>query len=196
MSRRKKGADRCSIRVCVTCNEPKDYSRFTLRENPDGTVRLDAECKECQSKAAAVKRGANPARAIVWRRAATRAHQLGVSRTFLLLDLKWETLIPPLEAAITVGLCQRCGHRYNSVADITFDHGEPPRDELKPDWAREHADNIRLRCKSCNVSKRDMAYSDWLDSQEVARVSHANGRPQTQHQPLPLFAGLEDDGEQ
>ena len=57
---------------------------------------------------------------------------------------------------------------------LQIEHILPPRYEK--DWARLHARNTRLFCGSCNRSKSDKPYGEWLDTQEGARLSNLESK--------------------
>lgn len=72
------------------------------------------------------------------------------------------------------GRCRSCGHPFLGQDDIQIEHREAPRG--LGDWAREHARNIGIFCKSCNNTKNDKPYAIWLDEQEAARLANESHR--------------------
>jgi hypothetical protein len=84
--------------------------------------------------------------------------------------MNYRSLVPVLRAMMTEGCCQSCGHEFVNERDIQIEHLEPPRGEK--DWARLHARNLRMSCGSCNRTKGDKPFYQWLDEQEDARVSN------------------------
>ena len=68
------------------------------------------------------------------------------------------------------GECTCCGHSFLNERDIQIEHREPPR--FKNDLAREHACNLGLLCASCNGTKGDKPYAQWLDEQQDIRESN------------------------
>ena len=70
------------------------------------------------------------------------------------------------------GLCKGCGHEFLNERDMQIEHIEPPRPQIAPDWARLHARNLRLCCGSCNRTKGQKPFAQWLDEQEGARLSN------------------------
>lgn len=85
--------------------------------------------------------------------------------------MNYRALIPELRGLMTPeGLCKGCGHEFVNERDIQIEHIEPPR--FAKDWARLHARNLRLCCGSCNRTKGQKPFSQWLDEQEGARLSN------------------------
>jgi len=92
--------------------------------------------------------------------------------------MNWSSLVPEMRALMTdEGRCRSCGHAFVNERDIQIEHREPPR--LRGDWAREHARNLGIFCQSCNNTKGDKSYAEWLDEQEEARLSNERHRSET-----------------
>jgi hypothetical protein len=104
-------------------------------------------------------------------RAATSAGKYGVSREFVWVELNYRSLVPWLRAMMTPeGLCLGCGHAFEDQGDIQIEHTSPPR--FAQDWARLHTRNLRLMCASCNGSKGQKEFDQWLDDEEERRLSN------------------------
>jgi hypothetical protein len=165
-------------RQCKACGEWKHYSRFHAwrdkrRSNATVAVQFSPNCRDCEQKARNEKKNADRPKAIIESRAKTAAGKAGKSLEFFWTSMNYRALVPYLRAMMTPeGLCQNCGHRFVNERDIQIDHIEPPRFET--DWARLHARNLTLRCGSCNNTKGNKSFSDWLDEQEGTRLSHLN----------------------
>jgi 5-methylcytosine-specific restriction endonuclease McrA len=172
-------------RICVTCRQPLHYSRFCKRERktPDGSIwQFDPECKACQQIKRNKAKNIDRPLAIIANRAASRAARLGVSRKFMWENMNWRALVPIMRAMMSPeGKCLSCGHVFLNERDIQVEHRESPRSDI--DWARHHARNIALDCQSCNGSKRDKVYTDWLDEQEEARLSNDRYKAQRRVDP-------------
>jgi hypothetical protein len=103
-------------------------------------------------------------KAIIEQRAARHAQKLGVSREFMLVNMNWRALIPQLRAMMSEeGTCRSCGHGFMNEQDVQLEYLEPPRSN--EDWARHHARNIGIFCQSCNGTKGNKPYHQWLDEQ-------------------------------
>lgn len=176
------GPQRRDMRYCMTHKGWVHYSRFCRRWRPDrGIWHWDEECKACQQIKRNEKKNQDRARALVERRAISRARILEVPKQKLLQDMHYLDLVADVRAKMTdEGKCVDCGEGFiDGDADIQFEHREPPRDDRWPDWAREHARNITLACGSCNRTKGNKPYSDYLDEAEETRMineQHQRGR--------------------
>lgn len=173
-------------RVCRKCGEPLHHSRFRARERstPHGSVwEFNPNCKACEQIVRNERKNTDRAKSIIERRAADRAARFGVSKYWFLINMNWQSLVPIMRAMMTdEAKCVSCGHRFDNERDIHIEHREPPR--FDGDWARESARNIGILCQSCNATKQDRDYSQWLDDMEGARVSNEKHR-----QPM-LVGGL------
>jgi hypothetical protein len=133
--------------------------------------RFSPACKDCEQKTRNEKKNADRPRAIIEQRAAAAATKAGSSREFFWTQMNYRALVPELRGLMTSeGLCKGCGHEFQNERDIQIEHIEPPRSAK--DWARLHARNLRLCCGSCNRTKGNKRFSDWLDDQEGARLSN------------------------
>jgi len=166
-------------RQCKKCGEWKHHSRFRTwkRKDYDGRnttvspVRFHPVCRDCEQKERNEKKIADRPKAIIEQRARSLASKLGVSFDFVWIQLNYRALVPVLRAMMTSeGLCQGCGHGFLNERDIQIEHLEPPRSDQ--DWARLHARNLRLGCGSCNRTKGQKPFAQWLDEQEGARLSN------------------------
>ena len=132
-------------------------------------------CKACEQIERNEEKNADRAFAIMRGRAEHKAWRLGVSKTYIWINMGWFTLVPILRALMTPeGRCQSCGHPFVNERDIQIEHREPPR--RQGDWAREHARNLSLTCQACNGTKTGKPFAQWLDEQESARVSNDQHR--------------------
>jgi hypothetical protein len=147
---------------------------------------FDRECRDCQQKRRNEVKNADRALAIIESRAAEHARKAGVPKRFFMVNLNYRALVPILRAMLTdEGICTSCGHPFVSERDVQLEHREPPRSPQ--DWARRHARNIGIACQSCNVTKRDKPYAQWLDEQEGARLSNDDERVAARPAQLDLF---------
>lgn len=178
-------------RYCKTHKRYLHYSKFCKRQRrtPDGAIwEYDEECKACQQIKRNEKKNEDRARALVERRAISRASKLGVPRKKLLDDMHYLDLVPYVRAMLTdEGVCVDCGHKFQGEPDIQFEHREPPREDPWPDWAREHAKNITLACGNCNLVKSDKPWAMYLDDSEEARLINERHQQSVRH-PLPPAA--------
>jgi hypothetical protein len=171
-------------RKCMMCGEYKHHSRFRNWKRRHSTVStFKSECKDCEQKARNEKKNADRPLAIILQRAAAAATKAGMSREFFWVEMNYRALVPELRGLMTdEGLCKGCGHGFVNERDIQIEHAEPPR--FPRDWARLHARNLRLNCGSCNRTKGQKPFAQWLDEQEGARLS--NKQQPTVDPPLPL----------
>ena len=163
-------------RKCAKCGEWKHHSRFQLKSAGNSTnPRFSDQCRDCEQKARNEKKNADRPRAIIEQRATTAAAKVGASREFFWTQMNYRALVPELRGLMThEGLCKGCGHEFLSERDIQIEHIEPPR--FPDDWARLHARNLRLCCGSCNRTKGQKPFAQWLDEQEGARLSNLQDR--------------------
>jgi hypothetical protein len=159
-------------RRCEECGEYKHHSRYRLKTAGHSTVsRFSPRCKDCEQKLRNEKKNVDRPRAIVEQRAATAATRAGKSRKFFWMQMNYRSLVPELRGLMTdEGLCKGCGHEFLNERDIQIEHIEPPR--FTNDFARLHARNLRLCCGSCNRTKGQKPFAQWLDEQEGARLSN------------------------
>jgi len=165
-------------RKCAQCGLWKHHSRFASRQRktPNSTVwQFDKECRDCQQKERNEIKNADRPLAIIKQRAAQAAHKAGTSTEFFMTQMNYGALVPLLRGMMGEdGICLSCGHPFVNERDIQIEHILPPRYEK--DWARLHARNTRLFCGSCNRSKSDKPYGEWLDTQEGARLSNLESK--------------------
>jgi hypothetical protein len=156
----------------IGCGQWKHHSRFHNWKRGNSTVATFCRiCRDCEQKARNEKKNADRPRAIIEQRAAVAATKVGVARDFFMVQMNYRALIPELRALMSKeGLCKACGHSFLSERDIQIEHIEPTR--FDKDWARLHARNIRLCCGSCNRTKGQKSFDQWLDEQEGARLSN------------------------
>lgn len=174
---------------CVGCEAWHHHSRFKRRQRktPHGYVwEYDGECKLYQQTKRVEQKNADPARAIVEKRASEIVRKANkvpgepkITLEFVMADLNYQSLVPMVrafQAWPAECFCPNCGSPYNQMSTFHYDHREPPRDPR--DWARLHARNIGPLDRECNCSKGDMAYGEWLDLEEDKRLSAKdyNGR--------------------
>jgi 5-methylcytosine-specific restriction endonuclease McrA len=135
-------------------------------------TKFNKLCKACEQIDRNERTNGDRAKSIIEGRAQQRAHDLGLSRYFFLVEMGWNTLIVPLRALLDNpdARCQSCGEPFLNHRDIQIEHIEAPR--FRGDEAREHARNLRFLCQSCNVTKQKMGHSVWLDDQNAARISN------------------------
>jgi hypothetical protein len=164
----------CERKCQGPCGEWKHHSRFrswTVGRKRSVSHRFCAICRDCEQKARNEKKNADRPRAIIEQRAAAAASKTGTSREFFWMHMNYRSLVPELRGLMTSeGLCKGCGHDFLNERDIQIEHIEPPR--FAKDWARLHARNLRLCCGSCNRTKGQKPFSQWLDEQEGARLSN------------------------
>lgn len=173
MAQRKRETRDGKLQCAGPCGRWLHPNRFyrRRRQGPNGSIWIyDRECKLCQQTKRVEVKHADPATAILLGRAGHVARTHGLGRTFVLEDLNYWSLLPQLRGMLgPEGLCPNCGHEYDHERDVQLDHREPPRH--RGDLARLHARNVAILCGSCNNTKGTMAYADWLDDQESARLS-------------------------
>jgi hypothetical protein len=183
-----KGNHRPCERKCIECEQWKHHSRFRAwKRRGSSTSTFASRCKDCEQKLQNEKKNADRARAIIEQRAKTAARKAGESREFFWTQMNYRSLVPVLRALMTdEGLCQGCGHEFVNERDIQIEHCEPPR--FPQDWARLHTRNLRLACGSCNRTKSQKRFADWLDEQEGARLSNLK-QPSTKPPPREPIQG-------
>lgn len=169
----------CERKCRGKCQLWLHYSRFrTYRDSRVSTnsgIYFSDVCKACEQIEHNEKKNADRPLAIIESRAATRARELGCSKSDVLIKMNWSALVPIFRAMMTPeARCLVCGHPFLNERDIQIEHHEPPR--FTPDWARESARNIGIACSSCNRTKGSKSFSDWLDEQEAARLSNEEHR--------------------
>lgn len=161
-------------RRCVQCGEWKHHSRYrtwTRRFSTKSTITFSDRCRDCEQKERNDKKNADRPKAIVEQRARSAASKASISFDFFWMQMNYRALVPELRAMMTEqGLCKGCGHKFLNERDIQIEHIEPPR--FQQDWARLHARNLRLACGSCNRTKSNKPFAEWLDEQESARLSN------------------------
>ena len=178
-------------RHCPKCDKWKHHSRFRSRKRktPHSTVwEFNPKCRDCEQIERNEKKNADRPKAIIEQRAGRRATELSVSKDFIMINMGYQSLIPVVRAMMTPeGVCTSCGHPFLNERDIQLEHREPPRSST--DWARHHARNIGIFCASCNRTKNDKPYAQWLDEQEEARISNERHRmaPEQEQPQLALF---------
>ena len=134
-------------------------------------------CKSCEQIETHERKNVDRPRWILEKRAASRASELGVSKEYVWQRLTWFALVPYMRAMMTTeGRCLSCGHAFDNERDIHIEHLEPPRADRYPDFAREHARNLRFACQNCNCTKGRKSFAEWLDDMEDARVSNEHQR--------------------
>jgi 5-methylcytosine-specific restriction endonuclease McrA len=132
-------------------------------------------CRDCQQKERNERKNADRPLAIIRGRAATAAHKAGASTEFFMTEMNYHGLVPLMRILMgDEGRCLNCGHAFVNERDIQIEHIRPARHSQ--DWARLHARNLRLFCGSCNRTKSDRPFDDWLDEQEDARLSNRKGQ--------------------
>jgi hypothetical protein len=129
-------------------------------------------CRDCEQTRRTDAKNTDRGAHLIRQRASKRAHAIGVTTDFVLHDLGWITLVPVMRAMLSDpdALCH-CGHAFLNERDIQLEHRKPPR--TSDDYARHHARNIAIACGSCNQTKRNTGYADWLDKCEDARRTAA-----------------------
>lgn len=182
-------------RLCGTCKQWKHHSRFrSYRDDRHSTVSaicFRPICRACEQKERNERKNENRAYALIRNRAQDHAHKAGETADFFMTQMNYLALVPVLRSSLSdEGVCLGCGHRFLNERDIQIEHIEPPRH--KQDWARLHTRNIRLFCASCNGTKSDAAFAEWLDEQEEARLSNLHGAP-VRSKTLPLFDGFDNE---
>lgn len=174
------------------CGLWKHFSRFrswTDYRNVSDSVTFSVFCRDCETKERNERKNEDRPLWILKQRTKAYATKYSVNFDFMWVNMNWQALIAFLRAMMTPeGLCTNCGHPFDNERDIQLDHNEPPRHDN--DWARLHARNISIRCGSCNRGKSDTPYAQWLDDQELARLSNQEApSPSLERQPSagPLF---------
>jgi hypothetical protein len=159
-------------RLCKRCKEWKHHSRFR-NSTVSKKLYFSPICKDCEQKERNEKKNADRPLAIIRQRTAVAARRAGTSFQFFWEQMNYSALVERFRTELT-SRCLSCGHKYLNERDIQIEHIEPPRDET--DWARLHARNIRFLCGSCNRTKSNKQFHDWLDDQEGARLSNLSDR--------------------
>jgi hypothetical protein len=165
-------------RYCPKCEQWKHHSRFRSWRDSRGrstSVQFARLCRDCEQIVKNERQNADRPLALMRRRTNSYARRLGVTSEFLWINMNWRALVPVLRAMMSdEGRCLSCGHAFVNERDVQVEHREPPRGV--DDWARQHARNIGLACQSCNGTKGDRPYADWLDEQEAARLANESHR--------------------
>jgi HNH endonuclease len=175
-------------RLCQTCRQWKHHSRFHLKTGNSTDARFSPTCRDCEQKERNERKNEDRPIAIMRQRAATAARKAKVSVDFYWTQMNYAAFVPVLRAMMTAeGKCIGCGHPFLNERDIQIEHLEPPRKEIHPDWARLHARNLRLACGSCNRTKGQKPFNQWLDEQEGARLSNLKEPTQKPPEQPPLF---------
>ncbi len=164
-------------RKCAKCGLHKHHSRFGTTTPFNSTVkRFDPVCRDCRQKVRNEKKNADRPLSIIKGRAAQAAHKAETSTEFFWTQMNYRGLVPLMRILMSEdGRCLSCGHPFVNERDIQIEHIEPPRHHQ--DWARLHARNLRLFCGSCNRTKSDKSFVEWLDEQEGARRSNLEPPP-------------------
>jgi 5-methylcytosine-specific restriction endonuclease McrA len=165
-------------RQCSRCKDWKHHSRFKVNSSfAHGTVgekryaSFDPVCRDCRQIERNERKNADRPLAIIRARAQVAARKAGATTEFFWIQMNYQALVPYMRAMMDkAGHCLGCGHPFLNERDIQIEHIEPPRNPQ--DWARLHTRNLRLFCASCNGTKGDKPYGEWLDEQEEARRSN------------------------
>jgi len=173
----------CERQCKGQCGLWKHYSRFRSWGTRSGkfhqgerfsTVSFAPVCKDCEQKERNEKKNTDRPKAIIEQRARSAATKAGVSFQFFWTEMNYRALVPVLRASLTEeGLCLGCGHDFVNERDIQIEHLEAPRHQQ--DWARLHTRNLRLFCASCNGTKARKPFFEWLDEEEIKRLSNRKG---------------------
>jgi hypothetical protein len=163
-------------RQCRKCGIWKHYSRFDswkdkrLR-NSTVPVSFSPYCRDCEQKERNEKKNADRPKAIIEQRAKSAASKAGASFDFFWVQMNYQALVPVMRAMLSPeALCLCCGHKFESERDIQIEHHNPPRHPQ--DWALLHTRNLGFACGSCNRTKAAKPNIEWLDEQELARLSN------------------------
>ncbi len=163
-------------RRCPECDQWKHHSRFRNWRrgvSTSTTIQFARLCRDCEQRTQNEKKNADRPASIVEGRAKSYASAAGVPKRFFMVNMNFQSLVPVVRAMMTPeALCTSCGHPFLNERDIQFEHREAPRHPQ--DWARKHARNIGIACASCNGTKLDKPYTQWLDEQEQCRLSNAD----------------------
>src|SRR5262245_2987945 len=166
----------CERKCQGRCGQWKHHSRFDSWEDKrlplrNGTVPVSfsPKCRDCEQKERNEKKNQDRPLAIIRQRTTVAARKANMPFEFFWKQMNYEALVEPFRVAL-ITKCRSCGHMPKSEADVQIEHIEPPRDAQ--DWARLHARNIHFLCGSCNRTKSDKSYAQWLDEQEGARLSN------------------------
>ena len=173
-------------RQCRTCGYWKHHSRFRSKSGKGSlSTKFASDCRDCETKHRNAEKNKDRALHIMKERARDHAAKHGVSFDFMWINMNWQSLVPIYRALLTdEASCTCCGHRFDHERDIQIEHNNPPR--FAGDFARLHARNISFACASCNRTKSDAAYDEWLDRQEQARLSNEdNPSPSLVREPNP-----------
>jgi hypothetical protein len=159
-------------RRCERCGNWKHHSRFAqFRNSTVSKNYFHKLCRDCEQIERNEKKNADRPLAIIKGRAATAAHDAGASTDFFMVQMNYRGLIEDFRIRLEDNaVCCGCGHGFMNERDIQIDHILPPRHAQ--DWARLHTRNLRLFCASCNRAKGKKSFSQWLDDQELARLSN------------------------
>jgi 5-methylcytosine-specific restriction endonuclease McrA len=188
-------AHRPCERQCERCKEWKHHSRFKAKRIPHSTVGkiyFSPRCRACDQIERDEKKNADRPLYVIRQRAATAGHKAGgVGTEFFMTQMNYHNGLVPLMRILMSdeGRCITCGHAFLNEHDIQIEHIRPPRHNQ--DWARLHARNLRLFCASCNRSKSNKPFDDWLDEEEEKRLSNLKSQERPCHDiQLPLFGAI------
>jgi hypothetical protein len=159
------------------CGRYKHHSRFRhwkdCRNSTVSTplIRFSLICRDCEQRKRNERKNADRPLAIIKDRASAAATKAGVSFEFFWIEMNYRSLVAPMRAMMTPeALCQGCGHKFVNERDIQIEHCEPPRHPQ--DWTLLHTRNLRFLCGSCNNTKKRKPFMQWLEEQELCRLSH------------------------
>lgn len=95
-----------------------------------------------------------------WARAGAR--KAGVTTEFFMVEMNYQALTALLRELMDPrAICLDCGRRFVNELDIQIDYIHRPAHAQ--DWARLHAENVRLVCGACVRARGGMPFEAWLD---------------------------------
>lgn|SRR5262245_60887563 len=160
-------------RQCRKCGIWKHYSRFR-KSTVSKKIYFSPTCRDCEQKERNEKKNLDRPKAIIEQRARAAAIRAGASFDFFWIQMNYQALVPLMRAMLSPeALCLCCGHKFENERDIQIEHHNPPRHPQ--DWALLHTRNLGFACGSCNRTKGAKPNIEWLDEQELARLSNLNG---------------------
>lgn len=87
-----------------------------------------------------------------------------------MIEMNYKCVVPLVRGLMSLGAtCPGCGRPFDDALDIGVTHIVPPRH--RQDWARMHARNTWIGCKSCCRTLWHQPFEVWFDEQWDANRS-------------------------
>ena len=119
-------ATRPCERLCPKCGEWKHHSRFrSQRRGRHGSVSttFHKHCRDCEQIERNEHLNEDRPLHIIERRAADHAHKAGVPKSFFMVNMNYNGLVPILRAMMTPeGRCLCCDTPFVNESDIQIEH--------------------------------------------------------------------------